>query len=102
LWPRKDGAQLYLPDPDQSRTEESPAFAHFRDLLGERGFTLGWQTTYNAGANPISVRLRFADISDPDVRTFLAATYSAVKPGAIPWSQQPAMGGVGDPQLARS
>lgn len=87
LWPRRDGAQVYLPDPDQSRNEESPAFANFRELLGERGFNLSWQTTYNAGANPITLRLRSADLADPDVRDFLAATYRAVQPGASPWSQ---------------
>jgi hypothetical protein len=87
LWPRKDGAQLYLPDPDQSRNVESPAFTHFRDLLGERGFSLGWQTTYNAGANPITLRLRTADLSDPVVQDLLSATYRAVQPGASPWSQ---------------
>jgi hypothetical protein len=88
LWLRKDGAQMYLPDPDQSRNEESPAFVHFRDVLGERGFSLGWQTTYNAGANPIALRLRSSDLSDPVVQDFLAATYRAVQPGASPWSQR--------------
>lgn len=88
LWPRKDGAQVYLPDPDLSRNEESPAFTHFRELLGERGFSLGWQTTYNAGANPIALRLRTSDLSEPVVQDLLEATYRAVQPGAIPWSQR--------------
>jgi hypothetical protein len=81
LWPRKDCAQLYLPDPDQSRNEEPPAFAHFRDLLTERGLNIGWQTTYNAGANPITLRLRTTDLSDPAVQEFLKATYQAAQPG---------------------
>ena len=88
LWPRKDGAQLYLPDPDQSRNVESPAYADIRDLLAEHGHTLGWQTTYNAGANPITIRLRSADLANPAVHGLLAATYHAVQPGASPWSQQ--------------
>jgi hypothetical protein len=87
LWPRKDGAQVYLPDPDQSRGEESPAYTHFREILGERGFALDWHSTYNAGANPISVRLRGDDLEDPYIQQLLAATYYATQPGASPWSQ---------------
>ena len=49
LWLRTDGAMTYLPDPDLSRSEESPAFEYFHDLLAQRGLDLSWQTTYNAG-----------------------------------------------------
>jgi len=87
LWPRRDGAQIYLPDPDLSRNAESPAYATFREVLAERGFNIGWQTTYNAGANPITVRLRIPDLDDPAVRDLLTATFRAVQPGATPWSQ---------------
>lgn len=87
LWPRTDGAMTYLPDPDQSRNDESPAYVHFRDRLSEVGVDLGWQTTYNAGANPISLRLRGPDIRDVITQDLLRATFEAVRPGAIPWSQ---------------
>jgi len=87
LWPRQDGSQIYLPDPDQSRSEESPAYQHFRELLAEQGFTLNWQTTYNAGANPISIRLRRKDLQEPAVQALLRASYEAVKPGAAAWSE---------------
>jgi hypothetical protein len=87
LWPRQDGSQIYLPDPDQSRSEESPAYQHFRELLAEEGFTLNRQTTYNAGANPISIRLRRKEVQQPSVQSLLRATYEAVKPGAAPWSE---------------
>lgn len=87
LWPRKDGAQIYLPDPDLSRGDESPAFGHFRELLAGRGYSLNWQTTYNAGANPVSVRLRRADLHEPVVQELLEATYHAVHPGATNWSE---------------
>lgn len=88
LWFRTDGAMTYLPDPDQSRGDESPAYVHFRDQLLEGGHTLGWQTTYNAGANPLSIRLRTEDLQDPPVQELLAATFAAVKPGATKWSQK--------------
>ena len=87
LWPRQDGSQIYLPDPDQSRSEESPAYQHFRELLADQGFTLNWQTTYNAGANPISIRLRRKDLQEPAVQSLLRASYAAVKPGAEAWSE---------------
>lgn len=88
LWFRADGAMTYLPDPDQSRGEESLAFTYFRDLLQDGGHTLGWQTTYNAGANPLSIRLRTDDLNDPHVQELLEATFGAVKPGAPRWSQK--------------
>jgi hypothetical protein len=88
LWLRQDGAQVYLPDPDLSRAEESPAYEYFRDLLADEGVTLGWQTTYNAGANPVSLRLRRSDLERPSVRALLLATYAAVLPGAVPWSER--------------
>lgn len=89
LWPRKDGVQTYLPDPDLSRNDESPAYVYFRDLLAADGVALGWQTTYNAGSNPMSLRLRSADLHLPSVQQLLHASYAAVAPGAIAWSQTP-------------
>ncbi len=86
LWFRTDGAMTYLPDPDQSRGEESEAYIYFRDLLAQSGHTLGWQTTYNAGANPVSIRLRRSDLDDPNVRALLKATFAAVHPGTPKWS----------------
>jgi hypothetical protein len=88
LWFRTDGAMTYLPDPDQSRGDESPAYVHFRDQLLEGGHTLDWQTTYNAGANPLSICMRTEDLQDPPVQELLAATFAAVKPGATKWWQR--------------
>jgi len=88
LWPRKDGAMLYLPDPDQSRGEESPAFQHFYEELARVGFELNWSTTYNAGANPMVIRLRSEDLEEPVIQEFLMATYEAVLPGATSWSEK--------------
>ena len=84
LWPRQDGSQIYLPDPDQSRSEESPAYQHFRELLADQGFTLNWQTTYNAGANPISIRLRRKDLQEPAVQALLRASYGRSSPAPRP------------------
>ena len=82
LWLRTDGAMTYLPDPDLSRSEESPAFEYFHDLLAQQGLDLSWQTTYNAGANPLSIRLRREDLFSSEVQQLLRATYEAVRPSA--------------------
>ena len=39
-----------------------------------RGFTLKWQTTYNAGAKPISIRLRRKYIQELVLRPLLGAS----------------------------
>ena len=87
LWPRTDGAYVYLPDPDGSRRDESPAFEHFRELLDRDGLTLIWTSTYNGGANPVTLRLRTPDLRLAALRQLMQATYQAVKtPPAEPWS----------------
>lgn len=88
LWLRRDSAQVYLPDPDQSRNDESPAYNHFREVLSAKGVGLNWAASYNAGANPISIRLYRANLNDPDVQELLRASYEAVLPGATSWSER--------------
>ncbi len=95
LWPRRDGAYIYLPDPDGSRNDESVAFEHFRELLDGEGLTIAWNPTYNAGANPISIRLCASDLAKPAVLQLLTATYEAVSTSSPePWS---AAHGTGNP-----
>jgi hypothetical protein len=89
LWLRTDGAAVYLPDPDGSR-EETPsvAFEHFLERVREVGLEPSWQRTYNAGANPISVRLRRADLDKPQVQELLRASFEILEPGASPFSER--------------
>lgn len=87
LWLKMDGASTWLPDPDKSRGEESPAFAYFQERLSEEGLVLNWQTTYNAGANPMSIRLRRKDLQNEAVQELLRASYGALNPGATKWSE---------------
>ena len=87
LWPRRDGATVYLPDPDGSRSDEpSVAFEHFSDQLKPLGLEPSWQTTYNAGANPVNVRLRRQDIEKPQVQDLLRASFEILADGAAAWS----------------
>ena len=88
LWPRRDGAYVYLPDPDGSRDQASLAFESFELRLQDEGLTASWTTNYNAGANPIAIRLVLADLERPVVQDLLRASHEALDPGARPWSER--------------
>jgi hypothetical protein len=89
LWPRQDGATVYLPDPDGTRSDEpSVAFEQFESRLREEGLSASWQPTYNAKANPVVVRLRRQDLERPIVQDLLRASYEILAEGAQPWSEQ--------------
>jgi hypothetical protein len=91
LWPRKDGAFIYLPDPDGLHGEQqSPAMDLFQERLRADGLEANWQPTYNAGANPVSIRLRQTDLDKPTVRDLLRATFEILGSGAAPWSEHQA------------
>ena len=89
LWFRRDGANVYLPDPDGSRADEpSVAFEDFRELLRGSGVEPSWQTTYNAGSNPISVRLKRPDLANPVVQELLRASFESLDPTSVAWSER--------------
>lgn len=88
LWFRKDGAYVYLPDPDGLRGQTpSPAFEAFEALLERDGVDIAWQSTYNAGSNPVAVRLTRADLAKVSVQELLTATFRALDSGAKAWSE---------------
>jgi hypothetical protein len=96
LWFRQDGAYIYLPDPDGLRGEEqSPAMDEFQERLRKEGLETSWQATYNAGANPVPIRLQKADLTKPVVQELLRATFEILAPGATPWSERRAQPTVG-------
>jgi hypothetical protein len=87
LWLRLDGAMVHLPDPDGSREEQpSVAFEHFVKRLHGVGEP-AWIRTYNAGANPIALRLRRDDLGRPAVQELLRASFEILGTGAIPFSE---------------
>jgi hypothetical protein len=75
IWPVADGGTVHLPDPDGSKDEESPAYEHFREQLDQVGLASSWTPTYNAGANPITVRLNQGDLDKPTVQGLFKASY---------------------------
>lgn len=88
LWPRKDGAYTYLPDPDGSRDQPSLAFEHFESRLTAEGLAALWTTKYNAGSNPIAIRLTRADLERPIVQELLRVSHSALDDSGRPWSER--------------
>lgn len=89
LWFRRDGAAVYLPDPDGVRGNElSPAIESFQERLREVGLEATWQSTYNAGSNPVTIRLRRPDLQQPVVQELLRASFEILEPAARPWSER--------------
>jgi hypothetical protein len=89
LWLRKDGATVYLPDPDGSRSDEpSVAFEQFEARLRQEGLSASWQPSYNAKANPVAIRLRREDLDRPVVQELLRGSYEILRDGAQPWSER--------------
>ena len=97
LWPRQDGATIYLPDPDGERSERpSLAFERFEESLRAEGLSPTWQPSYNAKANPICLRLRIEDLQRPVVQELLRASFEILRPGAVPWHERQEVGVNGD------
>jgi hypothetical protein len=79
---------VHLPDPDGSRTDPSAAFETFRERLLAVGIEPSWQRGYNAGANPISVRLTISDLEKSAVQDLLRASFEVLDVGTTPWSER--------------
>ena len=91
LWFRRDGAAIYLPDPDGLCGEQqSPAMDEFQERLRKEGLETSWQPTYNAGASPVPVRRRREDLARPVVQDLLRATFEILAPCARPRSERQA------------
>jgi hypothetical protein len=60
----------------------------FRERLHDEGLEAAWQRTYNAGSNPISMRLRRSDLEKPVVQELLRASFEILEPGIAPWSER--------------
>lgn len=55
MWPRKEGAYVYIPGGDGGTPNQpSDFYAKVRDELASPGVEPSWSFKYNAGANPIA------------------------------------------------
>lgn len=101
LWFRRDGATVYLADPDGVRgIEASVAFEAFRERLKADGLDITWVANYDAGAHTISLRLRCGDLQKPAVQELLRASYEALEPGATPWTERNAATSASQPEAS--
>jgi hypothetical protein len=64
------------------------AFESFRERLRDEGLEPSWQRTYNAGSNPVSLRLRRSDLDRPTVQGLLRASFEILEPGTSAWSER--------------
>jgi hypothetical protein len=60
----------------------------FRERLHDEGLEAAWQRTYNAGSNPISMRLRRSDLNKQVVQELLRASFEILEPGMASWSER--------------
>ncbi|MGI8574539.1 MAG: hypothetical protein ACR2MA_04185 [Egibacteraceae bacterium] len=98
LWLRQDGAAVYLPDPDGSRSDDpSVAFERFEARLRDEGLSVNWQPSYNAKANPVVIRLRRGDLERAVVQELLRASYEILRNGAQPWTERQQAAGPDSP-----
>ena len=77
MWPRKDGAYVYIPGRDGGTTDQpSDFYAAVKEALGPLGVEPSWSFKYNAGANPIAFSITFQNASHSKVFEILAEAYS--------------------------
>lgn len=77
MWPRKDGAYVYLPG-GEGGTPDQPSdfYARVKAELAPLGVEPSWSFKYNAGANPIAFPINFQNASHSKVLEILAEAYA--------------------------
>jgi hypothetical protein len=77
MWPRKDGAYVYVPGGDGGMPDQpSDFYAKVKDELCGLGIEPSWSFKYNAGANPIAFPITFQNASHSKVLQILTEAYS--------------------------
>jgi hypothetical protein len=59
MWPRRDGAYVYLPSGPGGADQPSDFFAKVKEELAPLGIEPSWSFKYNGGANPIAFPIPF-------------------------------------------
>ena len=77
MWPRKDGADVYVPGGDGGTPDQpSDFYARVKEALEPLGVEPSWNFKYNAGANPIAFPITFQNASHSKVVEILTEAYS--------------------------
>jgi hypothetical protein len=77
MWPRKDGAYVYIPGgPGGAADQPSDFFARVKEQLAPLGIEPSWSFKYNGGANPIAFTIAYGHSSHSKIVEILEEAYS--------------------------
>lgn len=77
MWPRKDGAYVYVPGgPGGAADQPTDFFARVKEELAPLGIEPSWSFKYNGGANPIAFTITYANAAHSKILEILAESYS--------------------------
>ena len=77
MWPRRDGAYVYIPGgPGGAADQPSDFFARVKEELAPLGIEPSWSFKYNAGANPIAFPIAFQHAGHSKVLGILEQAYA--------------------------
>lgn len=77
MWPRRDGAYVYIPGGIGGLADQpSDFYATVREALAPLGIEPSWSFKYNAGANPIAFPVSFQNAPHSKILEILEEAYS--------------------------
>jgi hypothetical protein len=77
MWPRKDGAYVYIPGGEGGSADQpSDFYSRVKEELAPLGIEPSWSFRYNAGANPIAFTITFQNASHSKILEILAEAYA--------------------------
>jgi hypothetical protein len=77
MWPRRDGAYVYLPGgPGGTVDQPTDFFARVKEELAPLGIEPSWSFRYNGGANPIAFTITYSLATHSKVLEILTEAYS--------------------------
>jgi hypothetical protein len=80
MWPRTNGAYVYIPGgPSGAVDQPSDFFAKVKEELAPLGIEPSWSFKYNAGANPIAFPITFQHATHSKVVEILEQAYALAR-----------------------
>jgi hypothetical protein len=77
MWPRTNGAYVYIPGGTGGTADQpNDFFAKVKDELAPLGIEPSWSFKYNAGANPIAFPITFQNASHSKILEILEEAYA--------------------------
>jgi hypothetical protein len=77
MWPRRDGAYVYIPGgPGGAVDQPTDFFARVKEELAPLGIEPSWSFKYNGGANPIAFTITYSLVKHSKILEILTEAYS--------------------------